>query len=156
MDSLTPEVREIAPGAPEVSNLIATHLELMRASSPACSVHAMTAERLTASGARFFAIFAAGEAVAMGAIAVIEPGHGELKSMHVRQSMRGQGLAGVMLAHLLSTAREMGLIRVSLETGSQEAFAPARAFYGRSGFDTCLPFAGYTPDPNSVFMTRVL
>ncbi len=128
----------------------------MRASSPACSIHAMDAAGLEAAGAMFFAAIEGGEAVAMGALKVIAPGHGELKSMHVRAERRGQGLAQAMLAHLLEVARGSGLARVSLETGSQEAFAAARAFYGRAGFDTCGPFGDYILDPNSVFMTRVI
>ena len=156
MDPLTFEVSEVDPGASAVRALIETHLDLMRASSPACSRHAMDAESLRAAGARFFAIFDGETAVAIGAIKRIAPGHGELKSMHVRQSMRGRGLARAMLAHLLAVARESGLVRVSLETGSQEPFAAARAFYGRSGFDTCPPFGAYRPDPNSVFMTRAI
>ena len=43
--------------------------------------------------------------------------------------------------------------RLSLETGSQPGFAPARQFYTRHGFTPCAPFAGYVEDPNSVYMT---
>lgn len=156
MDPLTPKVVEVDPCAPDVLDIISVHLELMHASSPACSVHAMSGEALKSSGARFFAIFDGSEAIAMGAIKAIKPGHGELKSMHVRQARRGEGLAKLILDHFLEVARDEGLIRVSLETGSQEAFAAARGFYGRAGFDTCPPFEGYALDPNSVFMTRVL
>ena len=46
--------------------------------------------------------------------------------------------------------------RLSLETGSMAAFAPARALYAGFGFEPCGPFAHYVPDPNSVFMTRAL
>jgi putative acetyltransferase len=125
----------------------------MRASSPACSVHAMEAADLDRSGVRFFAVFDGDDAVAMGALKTIDARHGELKSMHVRRDRRGEGLADAVLAVLINEARALGLARVSLETGSQEAFATARAFYGRHGFSTCGPFEGYGPDPNSVFMT---
>ena len=155
MDALS-ELREVAPTDPAVLPLIASHLELMRASSPACSIHAMEAGELSEAGARFFAIFERGEAVAMGALKRLSNDHGELKSMHVRADRRGQGLADLMLARLLDAARDGGLSRVSLETGSQAAFGPARAFYGRNGFSTCRPFEGYVEDPNSVFMTRAL
>lgn len=105
---------------------------------------------------RFFALFDDGEAIAMGALKAIDDTQGEIKSMHVRHDRRGSGLADAMLSHLLTVARETGWSRLSLETGSQEAFAPARGLYGRNGFNTCGPFEGYTLDPNSVFMTRVL
>ncbi|MGR3515389.1 MAG: GNAT family N-acetyltransferase [Paracoccaceae bacterium] len=141
---------------PAVAGLIERHLELMYASSPSCSVHAMTAEDLAKSDARFYAAFEGGVAIAMGALKPINAAHGELKSMHVRADRRGDGLADALLEHLLSVARKSGLSRVSLETGSQEAFAAARAFYGRNGFSTCGPFEGYASDPNSVFMTKAL
>ena len=49
-----------------------------------------------------------------------------------------------------------GLARLSLETGSQPEFAPARQLYASAGFAECGPFAGYVEDPHSVFMTRSL
>jgi putative acetyltransferase len=45
---------------------------------------------------------------------------------------------------------------VSLETGSQDFFAPARALYTRHGFAPCPPFADYTDDPNSVYFSLAL
>jgi putative acetyltransferase len=154
MDALIPE--DVSPTDPRVLPLIASHLELMRASSPACSVHAMEASDLDTAGVQFFAVFDAGEAVAIGALKPLRDGHGELKSMHVRRDRRGQGLADAILSRLIDEARAAGMERVSLETGSQEAFGAARAFYGRHGFSTCGPFEGYGPDPNSFFMTKRL
>lgn len=154
MDALTP--REIDPTDASVAALIAGHLDLMRASSPACSIHAMEAADLAGAGARFFATFDGDEAVAMGAVKRLSGSHGELKSMHVLKSRRGAGVADAMLSRLLEVATEMGLARVSLETGSLPAFAPARAFYARHGFEMCDPFEGYVEDPYSVFMTRTL
>jgi len=50
----------------------------------------------------------------------------------------------------------MGFTRMSLETGSADFFAPARGLYAKFGFTYCQPFADYTVDPNSVYMTRTL
>jgi putative acetyltransferase len=61
-----------------------------------------------------------------------------------------------MIEHLIATARERGWRRLSLETGSQDAFAPARRLYARYGFVAGPPFADYLPDPASVFMSREL
>ena len=46
------------------------------------------------------------------------------------------------------------MTRVSLETGSWDYFAPARALYAGEGFVECGAFGEYREDPNSVFMTR--
>lgn len=59
-----------------------------------------------------------------------------------------------MLDHILREARAMGFKRVSLETGSWDYFAPARAMYATRGFIECAPFEGYKPDPASTFMSR--
>jgi putative acetyltransferase len=58
-----------------------------------------------------------------------------------------------MVRHIIATARQRGYRRLSLETGSMEYFAAARALYTRHGFVECGPFEGYVSDPNSVFMT---
>ena len=93
-----------------------------------------------------------------GCVALLEldAQHGEVKSMHVLESARGQGLAQILLEHLVNEARRRGYRRLSLETGAYEAFAPARRLYERSGFLVCPPFANYTQDPFSVCMTRTL
>ena len=149
-------IREVSPTDAELQDLIARHLDLMRASSPACSVHAMDADSLAEAGVRFFAAFEDGVAIAMGALKRLSDGTGELKSMHVHVDRRGAGLADAILERLVVSAQDAGMPRISLETGSQDAFAPARAFYTRHGFELCAPFEGYVEDPNSVFMTRVL
>ncbi len=58
--------------------------------------------------------------------------------------------------HLLAAARERGYQRLSLETGSQEAFAPARALYAAAGFELCGPVADYPDNGFSTFMTLEL
>ena len=61
-----------------------------------------------------------------------------------------------MLQYIIAESRSRSYARLSLETGSMQAFEPARRLYERFGFTCCSPFAGYTEDPNSVFLTRSL
>ena len=56
----------------------------------------------------------------------------------------------------LDEARRRGAGRVSLETGSADVFAPARALYRARGFVDCEPFGEYHPDRHSVFLTLAL
>jgi putative acetyltransferase len=58
-----------------------------------------------------------------------------------------------MLDHLIELARARGAHRVSLETGSMEAFVPARSMYAAAGFVESGPFGEYGLSPNSTFMT---
>ena len=43
--------------------------------------------------------------------------------------------------------------RVSLETGTTPAFAPARTLYSSAGFVPCGPFGGYQVSTDNTFMT---
>jgi putative acetyltransferase len=91
--------------------------------------------------------------VGCAALKEIDASHGEVKSMHTAARHRGRRVALGLLQHVVGEARLRGYRRLSLETGSMEAFAPARALYARYGFTLCAPFADYRLDPNSVFMS---
>lgn len=97
-----------------------------------------------------------GRVVGIGALAEIEAGHFEIKSMHTTGEARGQGVARTVLSELMAEARRRDAARVSLETGTAAEFAAARALYTSAGFLPCPPFGGYTEDPLSVFMTRAI
>jgi putative acetyltransferase len=88
-----------------------------------------------------------------GALKELAPEEGEVRSMRIDPAARRRGVATRMLSHLLEAARARGYRRISLETGSQEFFAPARLLYRGHGFAECRPFADYQPDPNSIFVT---
>lgn len=76
--------------------------------------------------------------------------------MRTTKSRQRSGIGKAMLAHIIEQARSMGFTRLSLETGSAEAFEPARRLYRSFGFEYCEPFGDYKPDPLAVFMTRTL
>ncbi len=76
--------------------------------------------------------------------------------MHTTEAARGRGIGRAMLTHLLGVARTRGFRRVSLETGTTAAFAPARALYQSAGFVPCGPFAGYQLSEDNLFMTLEL
>lgn len=141
---------------PDVLALLAEHLRDMRATSPPESVHALDIDGLRDPAVTVWSVRDGDELLAIGALAELEPGHGELKSMRTAAAHRGRGVASRLLRHLVAQAREQGMTRLSLETGSQPFFAPARALYARHGFVPCGPFDGYTNDPNSVYLTLSL
>lgn len=141
---------------PEVHALLREHLDNMHAWSPAESVHALDLERLRGPGITFWTAWDAGRLLACGALKELTPAHGEIKSMRTPDALRRRGAGRAMLVHILGEARERGYERLSLETGSQDGFVPARTLYGSFGFTECGPFGDYRPDPNSVFMTLKL
>ncbi len=136
--------------------LLERHLAFAHELSPPEDVHALDLDGLTRPDIAFFSFRRDGELLGVGALRTLDADHGELKSMHTAQEARGQGVGSALVAHLLFEARRQGLRRVSLETGSMDAFAPARALYTRAGFEPCGPFGDYQPSPHSTWMTRTL
>ncbi|ALH82666.1 GNAT family N-acetyltransferase [Sphingopyxis macrogoltabida] len=148
-------VEDDLSGAP-IRALLEQHFAGMLANSPAGSCHFLDFEGLRAGGVTFWSIHKGDALAGCGALKQLDPGHGEIKSMRTADAFLRQGVAARMLEHVVATARSRGLARLSLETGSGPAFAPALALYARHGFEECGPFADYKPDPFSRFMTRAL
>lgn len=144
------------PRAADVVALLGSHLELMNALSPPEEVHALDVEALVDPAITFVSYRVDGELLAVGALKDLGDGHGELKSMHTSVAARGRGIGSAIVLHLVDLARQRGLTRVSLETGTPEEFAPARGLYTRHGFTECGPFGDYVLSPWSTFMTMSL
>lgn len=141
---------------PAIAAFLEAHLRHMQSMTPPESKHALDLDALRKPDVTFWSAMEGEAVVGCGAIKEIEPGHAELKSMRTDPARRRGGIASRLLEHILAEATRTGFTRISLETGSAEAFEPARRLYLRYGFDFCGPFGDYTPDPLSVFMTRAL
>jgi putative acetyltransferase len=144
------------PQSPDVRTLLERHFEFNHQHSPPEDVHALDAAELAGNDVTFFTIREDGAVLGMGALKHLDGWHAEVKSMHTTATARGRGVARAMLAHLVETARALGYTRISLETGNQDAFAPARALYMSLGFVPCAAFNGYWDDSTSVFLTLEL
>ena len=138
---------------PRVVDLLHTHLTSARAETAPGSAHALDLTGLQSPDISFWTIWDDETLLGVGALKRLSADHGEIKSMHTAQSMRGRGAGRAMLRHIIATARVRGMSRLSLETGSWEYFRPAQALYRNHGFVECPPFADYVLDPNSVFMS---
>jgi putative acetyltransferase len=159
---------QIVPGDldhPAIIDLLKFHLETNIAVTPPGSVHALDLDGLKVPEVAFFAGWHKNgpddDLLVIGAVKEIAPEadglrHGEIKSMRTVEARRGNGIGAQMLDHLIDHARDQGIERLSLETGSFDYFEPARKLYAKSGFVECPPFGDYTLDPNSVFMTKIL
>ena len=139
---------------PEIRALLEEHLRNMHEISPPESVHALDLEALRRPGITFWTAWSGAELLGCGALKELDPAHAEIKSMRTANAHRRKGVARAMLAHILAEAQARGYRRLSLETGSQPQFLPARQLYEAFGFTCCPPFGSYAEDPNSVFMTR--
>jgi putative acetyltransferase len=141
------------PRVEDVKALVEAHLAFARRVTPPEGVHALGTEGLLDPAVTFFSARRDGELLAVGALKQLDASHAELKSMHTIEAARGQGVGRAMVAHLLSVAAERNFRRVSLETGTMDAFAPARSLYAKAGFAPCEPFGDYSLSPSSTYMT---
>jgi putative acetyltransferase len=137
---------------PRIAEFLEDHLADMYATSPPESVHALDLDELRQPEITFWSAWRDEALLGCAALKRLDGEHAELKSMRTAAALRRGGIATRVLRHVLAEARQRGFRRVSLETGPQEFFRPARTLYERHGFAYCDPFADYVPDPNSVFM----
>lgn len=141
---------------PEIRALLEEHLRSMHELSPPESVHALDLAALRRPEITFWTAWSEEALVGCGALKELDAAHGEVKSMRTPAAHRRSGVGRAMLEHIIAVARSRAYARLSLETGSMDAFLPARRLYESFGFSYCAPFADYAEDPNSVFMTRAV
>ncbi|MDQ6854716.1 MAG: GNAT family N-acetyltransferase [Actinomycetota bacterium] len=144
------------PRVDDVQALSARHLAYANEHTPPVDVHALDLNGLLNPAVTFFTARRDGELLAIGALKELDETHAELKSMHTAEAARRQGVGRAMADHLIGVARERGYRRLSLETGSMVAFAPARSLYMSAGFAPCGPFGDYQSSENSTFLTLPL
>jgi putative acetyltransferase len=141
------------PRRDDVQTVLETHLAFSRMVTPAEGVHVLPLAGLLDPAVTFFSARFDGELVGVGALKQLDAAHAELKSMHTVEAARRRGVGRALVEHLLSVAAHRNYRRVSLETGSIDAFAPARSLYTELGFTPCPPFGEYVGSPTSACMT---
>jgi putative acetyltransferase len=142
---------------PQIAAFLGEHVQEMRSITPSPeSKHALDLDDLRKPEVTFWSVIDGATPVGCGAIKRLDASHAELKSMRTAPARRRDGVASMLLEHIITEAKRMGFTRLSLETGSYEFFLPARKLYEKFRFEYCEPFADYQADPNSVFMTRHL
>lgn len=142
--------------SPAVADLLTAHLAFMAEHSPPESIHALDLDALRAPGITFWTAWEDEDLLGCIALKELDKLHGEIKSMRTASPYLGRGIASAMLRHLINEARLRCYARLSLETGTGAAFAPAHALYLKFGFEYCGPFSDYREDPFSRFMTLLL
>ncbi|GHC23388.1 putative N-acetyltransferase YsnE [Kushneria pakistanensis] len=136
--------------------LIRAHVTELAGHSPEESCHALDIEALRGAGITFWSVWEGNTIAGCGALKALDETHGEIKLMRTADTHLRRGVAAKLLEHIIKEARSRGYERLSLETGTPAAFAPAQRLYERFGFETCPPFGDYREDPYSLFMTRRL
>src|SRR4051812_6422306 len=150
------EIRIEDPGQPDVRALLERHLAFCHAATPLEHAFALDLDGLRDPSITVFALRRNGELLGVGALKELDPAHGEIKSMHTAAEARGLGVGRALVEHLVATAADRGYERVSLETGTADAFGPARALYANAGFVPSGPFGDYAESADNTFMTLAL
>lgn len=153
---MTIEFRRADFADPRLPEFLEAYLDELAPTAPAESRHALDLSGLQQPTVRLFVAYDGQDIVGTGALAAIEPGHEELKSMRTAPASRGSGVASRMLGHLLADARSRDVARISLDTGTMDFFRPARALYAKAGFVECEPYGRHVLDPNTVYLTLAL
>ena len=140
----------------ELAQVLQAHWLFCTSSTPIEHVYALDASKLFSPDITVFGARINGELVGVGAIRKLDAHHAELKSMHTLAKSRGSGVGRAMVAHIEDFARSSGIERMSLETGTNEAFKPARELYKYLGYNSCDAFGDYVLNEDNMCMTKLI
>jgi putative acetyltransferase len=106
-------------------------------------------------GAGIFLIARDGDrAVGCGAIRLLDATSAEAKRMYVEPGHRGRGVGWAVLASLEAAARQLGVLRLVLETGVHQQ--AAISLYRRAGFTEVDCWGEYASSPASICFEKNL
>ena len=140
----------------EVHELLIKHFIELRSVSPKGSAHVLDIIGLKDPSIKFWSLWENDDLMGVGALKFLDKKHGEFKSIRVNDKFRYQGYGLKVINHLIDEAKKLNIQRLSLETGAGKFFTPARILFVKSGFKICKPFAHYSKDTNSVYMSMLI
>jgi putative acetyltransferase len=142
------------PNRDDVRRLVQVHREWSLQQTPADFSFSLEPEAVAEAGITLFTARSPnGELLGVGGLKQLDASHGEVKTMHSAAEARGRGVGRALLNALIHEARRRGHTRVSLETGTTNAFQPARTLYESVGFRPSAPFAHYANTAHNLCMT---
>jgi putative acetyltransferase len=144
------------PSSDEVRLVLDRHLRFATSVTPPSGVFALDVSGLQDPSVTVFGARRDGELLGIGAIKMLPEGLAELKSMHTLEASRGQGVGKALVERLIAEARARGCSTLKLETGTMDAFGPARSLYSRCGFLPCEQFGEYVGSSTSACMSMDL
>ncbi|WP_443970180.1 GNAT family N-acetyltransferase [Sphingobium sp. CR28] len=136
----------------EVAALITRHLAGMHAHSPPDAVFAVDLAGYADPALTLWGACIDGRLAGMVALRRLDGALGEIKSMRTHPDFLRRGVAQALLDHLIEEARNMGVTRLALETGSGPAFDPALTLYRRRGFTDAEAFGDYKKSAFNQFL----
>ena len=141
---------------PKVHELLIKHFIELRSVSPEGSAHVLDINGLKDPSIKFWSLWENDRLMGSGALKFLDKEHGEFKSIRVNDKFRNNGYGLKVINHLIVEAKKLNIVRISLETGAGDFFAPARKLFMQCGFKICDPFSHYEKDINSVYMSMLI
>ena len=140
-----------SPRHPDIKNLLLSSHELMKDLYPEEANSYLSISELCSSNVHFLGARQNKTYYGCGALHV-KPDYGELKSFFVEPSVRGNGIATLIMQEILLIAKKLNLKILKLETGV--GLESAFNVYKRFEFQYCEPFGNYTENGYSIFMKK--
>ena len=140
----------------DLAQVLQAHWLFCTSYSPIEHAYVLDASKLFSPDITVFGARIDGELVGVGAMRRLDVDHAELKSMHTLAKSRGLGVGKAMVAHIEDFARSSEIKRISLETGTNEAFKPARELYNSLGYQSCEAFGDYVLSEDNMCMTKLI
>lgn len=145
-------IREDDLSGAQTRELLTLHLSGMHANSPPGHVFALDLSGLQVPEVTVWSAWDGESIAGIGALKALGDGRGEIKSMRTHPDHLRKGVGAAILERIIAEARGRGLTRLSLETGSGEAFEAALAMYRKRGFQPGGAFADYVASDFNQFM----
>jgi len=140
-----------SPRHPDIKNLLLSSHQLMKDLYPEEANSYLSISELCSSNVHFLGARQNKTYYGCGALHV-KPDYGELKSFFVEPSVRGNGIATLIMQAILLIAKKLKLKILKLETGV--GLDSAFNLYKRFEFQYCEPFGKYTENGYSIFMKK--
>ena len=140
----------------EVNELLKKHFIELRAASPEGSAHVLDIPGLKVPSIKFWSLWKNEKLIGCGALKFLDNDHGEFKSIRVHNDFRKKGYGIKVINHLIYEAQKLNIKKLSIETGAGDFFIPARKLFDKCGFEICEPFAHYSKDINSIYLTKII
>ena len=130
-----------SPRHPDIKKLLLSSHQLMKDLYPEEANSYLSISELCSSNVHFLGARQNKTYYGCGALHV-KPDYGELKSFFVEPSVRGNGIATLIMQEILLIAKKLNLKILKLETGV--GLDSAFNLYKRFEFQYCEPFGNYT------------
>jgi GNAT superfamily N-acetyltransferase len=145
----TVDIRRSSLASPDAARLIAALNAELKATFPESGAthFSLTGSQVEGADGAFVVAYLDDVPVGCGAVRRLDDATAELKRMYVQPAVRGRGIGRALVEALEREARQLGMSKIALETGTR--LAPAIRLYGAMGYSPIPLFGEYLSSPDT-------